>query len=175
LQADGTVWEWGFLYGGGGQHNTPVSKKGLSNVIDVAAGVDHTVALKRDGTVWAWGDNASGQLGNGTTASSDAPVQVKGENGVGYLTDVVAVEAGGYHVMALKSDGTVRAWGANHFGELGDGTGENKSTPVQVHKGNWSSEFLTGVKDIAVGVNRSLALKNDGTVWAWGNDEFTPA
>ena len=49
LRNDGTVWEWGFLYGGGGQHNTPVLKKGVSDVIDVAAGSGHTVALKRDG------------------------------------------------------------------------------------------------------------------------------
>jgi alpha-tubulin suppressor-like RCC1 family protein len=175
LQADGTVWEWGYLYGEERQHNTPVLKKGVSDVIDVAAGADHTVALKKDGTVWTWGSNSEGQLGNGTTASSDAPVQVKGENGAGYLTDGVAVEAGAQHVLALKSDGTVRAWGANYFGELGDGTRENKSTPVQVHKGNWSSEVLTGVKDIAVGTLNSLALKNDGTVWAWGNDRLNPA
>ena len=66
-------------------------------MIDVAAGSGHTVALKKDGTVWAWGANYYGELGDGTTASRDAPVQVKGENGVGYLTGVVAVEGGETH------------------------------------------------------------------------------
>jgi len=170
LRNDGTVWEWGFLYGGGGQHNTPVLKKGVSDVIDVAAGIGHTVALKRDGTVWTWGSGNYGGLGNGTTTSTDTPVQVKGENGVGYLTGVVAVEGGGGHVMALESDGTVWAWGKNSGGQLGNGTAgefENKSTPVQV-KGEGGAGYLTGVKDIAVGGLHSLALKSDGTVWAWG-------
>jgi alpha-tubulin suppressor-like RCC1 family protein len=172
LRNDGTVWEWGYLYGGGRQHNTPVLKKGVSDVIDVAAGAGHTVALKKDGTVWAWGDNDYGELGDGTQTLREAPVQVKGENGVGYLTGVIAVEAGETHVMALKGDGTVWAWGNNSGGQLGNGTAgefENKSTPVQV-KGEGGAGFLTGVKDIAVGGLHSLALKNDGTVWAWGYD-----
>jgi hypothetical protein len=122
-------------------------KKGVSDVIDVAAGAGHTVALKKDGTVWAWGDNDYGELGDGTQTLREAPVQVKGEDGVGYLTGVIAVEAGETHVMALKGDGTVWAWGKNLSGQLGNGTAgefENKSTPVQV-KGEGGAGFLTGV------------------------------
>jgi len=78
---------------------------------------------------------------------------------------VIQVEAGGYHSLAMKSDGTVWAWGANWNGQLGDGTTINKSAPVQVIG-------LTGITAISAGGGHSLALKSDGTVWAWGNNNL---
>ena len=80
---------------------------------------------------------------------------------VSLIGGVVAIAGGGYHSMALKSDGTVWAWGANYYGQLGDGSTTNRTTPVQV-------SGLTGVVAIAGGGNHSLALKSDGTVYAWG-------
>ena len=71
------------------------------------------------------------------------------------------IAAGGLHTVALKSDGTVWAWGYNGYGQLGDGTTTNRLTPVQVSS-------LSGVTAIAAGVYHTLALKSDGTVWAWG-------
>src|SRR5437773_753599 len=89
-------------------------------------------ARQSAGNVWSWGDNAYGQLGDGTTASSSTPVRVINLSG-GYLSGVVAVAVGGLHSLALKSDGTVWAWGYNGYGQLGDGTTMNsRSTPVQV-------------------------------------------
>jgi alpha-tubulin suppressor-like RCC1 family protein len=85
------------------------------------------LALRNDGIVFAWGTNGVGQLGDGMTyINRNNPVQVNN------LTDVIDVEAGFYHSLALKSDGTVWAWGSNIFSELGDGTTTNRSTPVQV-------------------------------------------
>ncbi len=127
----------------------------LSTIVQVAAGGDHTVALKSDNTVWAWGCNDDGQLGDGTTTSRLTPAQVSG------LTGVTAIAAGKDHTVALKSDGTVWAWGHNNDGELGDGTTTSRSTPVQV-------SGVTGVTAISVGYGHTVALKSDGTVWAWG-------
>ena len=74
---------------------------------------------------------------------------------------MVAIAGGGDHSLALKSDGTVWAWGWNGYGQLGDGSTTNRLTPVPV-------SGLTGVVAIAGGDYHSLALKSDGTVWAWG-------
>ena len=120
----------------------------------IAAGRDHTVALRSDGTVWAWGNNCFGRLGDGTTTDRRTPVQVRN------LNNVVAVAAGFYHTVALRSDGTGWAWGLNRFGELGDGTTAQRLTPVQVRN-------LDSVVAIAAGWY-TVALRSDGTVWAWG-------
>ena len=121
----------GQYYGKSGIHESlseslPSSVSGASSIAKVTTGVSHSLALKSDGTVWAWGKNDYGQLGEGTTTDRNAPVQVKGIGGSGYLTDIVDIEAGKFHSIALKSDGTVVAWGNNSAGCLGDGTLVNK-------------------------------------------------
>lgn len=120
----------------------------------------HSMALKDDGTVWAWGDNTWGELGDGTTEEHLTPVQVSG------LTDVISLSAGLRYSLALKRDGTVWAWGRNEYGQLGDGMTEERHTPVQVLG-------LSGViaVDAHPGGDHSLAIKNDGTVWGWGEND----
>jgi len=142
------------------ERTLPVTVSGLSNVSAIAAGYQHTLAIKNDSTVWAWGDNTDGQLGVGNNTSSLVPVQVTALNQV-----VVAVTGGtaGYHSLALKADGTVWAWGRNADGQLGDGTTVSKNTPTQV-------VGLTNVVAISGGEYHSLAVRNDGTVWAWGRN-----
>ena len=176
LKNDGSVWAWGENLGtlGDGtyiERTTPVQVKGsggvgnLTGIIAIAGGEWDSLALKSDGTVWAWGANT----GDGTEINRTTPVQVKGVGGVGNLTGVVAITVGELHSFALKSDGTVWAWGNNNCGALGDGTYLDRTTPVQV-KGAGGVGYLTGIKNIVAGNNHSLALKNDGTVWAWGEN-----
>ena len=168
LKNDGTLWAWGFnLYGQlgdgtsgnivGVDKRTPVQVPGMTGVTAIAADVEGSMALKSDGTVWAWGENNCGQLGDGTTTDKSSPAQVPG------LTDVTAIAISWYHALAVKSDGTVWAWGQNTFGQLGDGTTTDKSSPVQV-------PGLTGVTAVAAGWYHTYALKSDGTVWAWGQN-----
>jgi len=164
LKSDKTVWTWGDNAKGqlgngnaGGNSNVPVPVSGLTDVIAIAAGNLHTVAVKSDGTVWAWGSNSTGQLGNGTTTDSNVPVQVSG------LAHVIAVAAGSSHTVALDSDGTVRAWGDNTYGQLGDGTNTQETTPVKVND-------LSDAIAVAAGSIHTAAVKTDGTVWAWGRN-----
>lgn len=165
LKSDGTLWAWGGnYYGQIGDGTTigrtqPVQVSILSNVVAIAAGWNQSLAIKSDGTVGAWGYNGSGELGDGTHVTRFAPVPVSN------LANVVAISAGLSHSLAVKSDGTVWAWGYNYFGQLGDGTTIDKSAPVQVLN-------LSNIRAIsAPGYGyHSLALKSDGTIWAWGDN-----
>jgi alpha-tubulin suppressor-like RCC1 family protein len=165
LKTNGELWAWGLNYygqlGDGTQnsHSSPVLV--LTGVAAVAAGGNHTVALKANGEVWAWGDNTYGQLGDGSTAQRNSPVRVKGVGGVGYLSGMLAVTAGSTHTAAIKSDGTVVAWGDNQYGQLGDGTTTQRHSPVAVS----GSAVVTAV---AAGNGHTVALKQDSTVIAWG-------
>ncbi len=179
LTNNGTVWAWGWnnygqlgdgTSGGNGCscignpnccHQLAAQVGGLADIISVAAGMFNSLALRNDGTVWAWGHGLYGQLGNGTTADEHAPVQVSPVFG----GSITAIAEGSYHALALKNDSTVWAWGKNYNGEIGDGTNIQRNTPVQVIS-------LSGVVAIAAGGSTgggfSLALKVDGSVWAWG-------
>ncbi|MCZ6692209.1 MAG: hypothetical protein O7H41_21710 [Planctomycetota bacterium] len=151
----------------------PVDVIGLSQVIDIAASDNHTVALRVDGTVWTWGNNFAGQLGDGTQIDRPFPGQVVDlGDPSGYLTGVIDVAAGpnyGNHTIALKADGTLRAWGSNWWGQCGDGTiGNIKLEPIQVLDPGDPSGYLTGVAAITAGDVYTGALKRDGTAWSIG-------
>ncbi|WP_327324223.1 CAP domain-containing protein [Streptomyces sp. NBC_01210] len=164
LKRDGSVWAWGEnrdgQLGDGTRtaRNAPVIAQDVGGVIGIAAGAGHSLALKRDGSVWAWGDNWAGQLGDGTTTRRLTRVMVGG------VADVIGIAAGVYYSLALKRDGTVWAWGINHYGELGIGS----TDPLPSHFQPVPVAIEGAVAAIAAGMNHSLALMRDGTVWAWG-------
>lgn len=140
-----------------------------TDFVMVVAGDYNTVALKSNGTVWAWGECLYWILGDANIISSKTPVQVQG------IDNIVSIALGQEHILALKSNGTVLAWGSNDFGQLGDGTVEGSSKP-KPGTGNgieWSFSIsqvldLTDVVSIKANMDHSIALKSDGTVWAWG-------
>uniref|UniRef100_UPI00037A2E94 RCC1 domain-containing protein n=1 Tax=Salinispora arenicola TaxID=168697 RepID=UPI00037A2E94 len=134
-----------------------------TTVTAVAAGEFHSVAVTSAGTVLAWGFNDSGQLGDGSTTSSSTPVAVDVPAG----TTVTAVAAGDRHSVAVTSAGTVLAWGDNFWGQLGDGSTTNRSTPVAV-----DVPAGTTITAIAAGGARSVAVTSTGTALAWGYNSF---
>lgn len=126
-----------------GQRDVP---SGLSNLVAIAAGAYHGLALKNDGTVATWG--AKSLYGYPGSNVTNVPVD---------LSNVVAIAAGMSHSLALRGDGTVVAWGDNYSGQINVPNG------------------LTDVVAIAAGENHSLALKNDGTVFGWGYTNYATA
>ena len=140
---------------------SPAHALECGGAVHVATSHLHVAAVQSDGTVWTWGANWSGQLGDGTTAHKDTPVQVLSPTGSAtpFLTGVVEVAAGVDHTLALKSDGTVWAWGANS-GLFGDGATASSVRPKQA--------LISDVVQVAAGRHHSLALTASGDVYAWG-------
>ncbi|WP_198134546.1 RCC1 domain-containing protein [Geotalea uraniireducens] len=177
-----TVRAWG--YNGFGQlgngtttySNIPVPVKtligtassiNLTGVTAVAAGGFHSLALK-NGTVWSWGENTNGQLGRNVTDTSPliaGQVMTDPPNGIG-LTSITRIAAGGSHSLALDSSGAVWAWGYNGYGQLGDGSLVDKKLPVKL------TGITVPVVAIAAGGAFSVAVDNNGAVWAWGYNGF---
>ena len=157
IRNDGSLWGWGANPIGDGTAKLKPAPVALTNVVSVATGLSHTLAARSDGTVWAWGSNDAGQLGLAvSTTYINTPTQVAG------LSNVIAVSAGARHSLALRSDGSVLAWGANANGQLGSGTFVDRATPGQV-------QGLSGVASISAGGAHNLARRNDGAVMAWGS------
>jgi alpha-tubulin suppressor-like RCC1 family protein len=131
----------------------------------ISAGGFQTCALRSDGTVECWGSDSSGQLGNGNPlTNSSTPVIVSG------LTNVTQIAAGKYHTCARRNDGTVWCWGENAYGQLGNNSTTDSSTPVEV-RGVGGTGYLTGVTEIDADGQFTCALINDGTVRCWGHDQ----
>ncbi len=163
LKSDGTLWAWGLNdYGQLGDgtmigKNSPEQIGNENNWRTIAPSGHFTHCIKSDGTLWAWGANSDGELGDGTTIAKSSPVQIGTDN------DWVTVIGGGdFHCLALRSNGTLWSWGYNYFGQLGDGTTVNNSTPqsISTTQNNWLNT--------AAGFNHTVSLKSDGTLWAWG-------
>ena len=138
----------------------PVATAGLlGRATAIAVGLNHTCALLESATVQCWGANDQGQLGNGTTVGSTAPVPVTG------LTNVVAIAVGGNHTCAVVDAGGIKCWGSNRRGQLGIGSeGGSSLSPVDV------LDLTSGVATIAAGREHSCAVASDGAAHCWGID-----
>ena len=215
LLADGTVWAWGGNDWGqlGSDAGTPGSSMqaprngevqgadlnafshvsrprpvpGLAQVVAIAAGARHSVALRRDGSVWTWGNDSYTGSDRRTVAAADhyrlarssgafraTPVRVPG------LSRVVAIAAGFHYTLAVRDDGTLWSWGANECGQLGRPRVVHRAGPAQ-KLSILAPEYeampsqvpgIRGVKSVAAGLSHSVALTRDGRVWTWGDNKF---
>jgi alpha-tubulin suppressor-like RCC1 family protein len=164
LRSDGTVWAWGANNAGQlgdgttTSRSSPVQVSGLAGVTAIAAGTEHALALRADRSVWAWGANGAGQLGDNTTVSRTAPVRA-------VIGSVLSIAAGGSTSVAM-SEGPI-AWGSNSNGQLGTGSlaPAFRSFPSSI------PTLPGGTYTFAVGANHVLALRDDGTLWAWGGND----
>ena len=171
IKNDGTLWMWG--YNGGGEvkygqlgDNTIIDKSSPVQTVcggtdwkSVSCGAKFTAAIKNNGTLWTWGQNANGQLGDETSNNKSSPVQT-----IAGGTDWKQISCGDNHMIAIKNNGTCWTWGWNAYGQLGDETNVDKSSPIQ------TVAYGTGWKQVDGGQYHSAAIKNDGTCWVWGNN-----
>ncbi len=171
----GVVWTWGDVGNGelgNGQNystNSPAPIARTSNIVSVAAGSAHTLALRADGAVFAWGSDSSGQLGVGGLTgytSTNSPVRSL----ISTETVIVAIAAGDEHSVALDTGGNVWTWG-NNDGALGNGEdsscgGSNRVAIPTI------LTTISNVIAIAAGYEHSIALTADKTVWTWGDDNY---
>jgi alpha-tubulin suppressor-like RCC1 family protein len=164
VRQDGTLWSWGVNTNGRLGDGTTISRSspisvvgGFTDWCQVSAGGFHSHGLRSNGTLWAWGVNSAGQLGDGTLIDRSSPVSV-----VGGFTDWCQISTGINHNLAVRSNGTLWAWGFNTSGQLGDGTVTTVESPVSV-VGGFTDWCFAGT-----GNCHSLAVRTNGTLWAWG-------
>jgi alpha-tubulin suppressor-like RCC1 family protein len=148
------------------QRSTPVPAAGLDQVVAIASGGCHGLALRVDGTVWGWGCDSDWELGATPTEGgmfSATPIQATG------LDQVRGIATGSDHGLAVRADGSVWAWGKNDHGQVGVPQGKNCSNhPRPCVQAPVPVPGLSGIKAVAAAGDSSFALGADGTVWAWG-------
>jgi len=168
IKTDGTLWIWGYNYYGQLGDNTIIDKSSPiqsisfgTNWRSVACGGVHTSAIKTDGSLWSWGYNYYGQLGNNKNNHTSSPVQtIAGGNNWNF------VACGNYHTAAIKTDGTLWAWGYNSYGQIGDNTLVHKSSPIQ------TTTYATNWTSVSCGQLATAGIKTDGTLWLWGRNSY---
>jgi len=171
IDKNGRAWAWGMNdsdESGAGQlgDNTIVSKLTPVSVVgavktfcQIAAGLNHSLAIDKNGRAWAWGGNSRGELGNNDSNNQLTPVSV-----LGAVKTFCQIAGGGSYSLAIDKNGRAWAWGANFYGQLGNTTEVDQLTPVSV---------LGTVKTfckIAAGRDQSLAIDKNGGAWAWGSN-----
>ena len=167
IKTDGTLWSCGYnLYGQIGNGNnsnysSPIQVGSLTNWKQISIGNIDVKVIKTDGTLWTWGYPSFGNLGtNDDTTPYSSPVQI------GSLTDWKQVDSTFNTSAAIKTDGTLWAWGKNDVGQLGNGTVTHYSSPIQVGT-------LTDWKQVSLAAGNFVsAIKTDGTLWGWGDNYY---
>jgi len=166
IRTDGSLWRWGF-----GQ-SLPAHI--MDNIVAISAGGSHSMAIDTSGVLWGWGGNFHGELGDGTTISSNTPIRI--------MDDVVAVSAGWSHTAAIQSDGSLWLWGNNAGGQIGSGAQPNRVSRRQYSFGMVLFEYwvfegtqlspvriMGNISSVFSGSGHTIAVDNNGEIWMWGN------
>ena len=168
INASGQLWVWGSNSYGLLGDNTSTHKSspvqtvaGGSTWEQVAVGKNHMAAIKSDSTLWLWGSNRYGKLGDSTTVHRSSPVQT-----ISGGTDWSQVACGDDHTAAIKTNGSLWLWGNNSFGQMGNSSTVDTSSPIQTIVAG------TDWEQVCAGNNFTTAIKTDYTLWSWGKNDL---
>ncbi|MGI4864964.1 MAG: T9SS type A sorting domain-containing protein [Janthinobacterium lividum] len=169
IHADGTLWatggnEYGQLGDGTATDRSAWVQVGTAtNWVQATIGSQTSLALRTDGSLWGWGNNQYGQLATSTNLNTSlpnpTPVQIPGT--------YVQVACSGTHVLALRADGSLWAWGFNLYGQLG-----NSPVPANGYVNPVPAQVAGTYTQVAASSDGSMALKADGSLWTWGDNYF---
>ena len=153
----------------------------LSNIKSITSGDYHTCAVSNNNNVYCWGYNVYGQLGDGSTTSRYTPVQVlkgaavSGDNDGTYLSNMKSISAGRYYTCAVSNNNRLYCWGRNDWGQLGDGSDDDKTTPVRVVEGEMIHDpdvgidgYHSNIKSVSAGDTHTCAVSNNNNIYCWG-------
>ena len=182
ITSEGRVFTWGFnIYGqlGDGTTENSSTPKDITNqfglgvgetIISINLGDMHSSALTSIGRVFTWGDNNMRQLGDGTYIDSSTPVEITSQFSLNIEETIKSVSLGRYHSSSITSEGRIFTWGFNMKGQLGDGTTENSSTPIDI-----TSQFDLGVGETIISINlgemHSSVITSEGRIFTWGQND----
>jgi alpha-tubulin suppressor-like RCC1 family protein len=167
VTSDGSVWVWGLNdYGqlNSGSRSevlTPIKVNGLYNIAKIRVGNRYNLALDRNGIVWFFGYNSKGQIYDEPEDAIMKPMKIKELSDI----EIVDIETGDFHSLALTAEGEIYAWGANDYGQLGNGTLINKYYPVIVPD-------LEDVRYISAKGNTSSCITESGSAMLWGESSY---
>lgn len=166
VKTDGSLWGWGDNGHGelgiGTTANQLQPVKVMNDVAMVSAGSYHTAAVKTDGSLWVWGYNQYGSVGNGTTENVLSPVKI--------MDNIIMVSAGDKSTFAVDKNGNLYAWGMDNAGKLGNGhRGTQKGVDGNIIQ-TAPIKIMSDVVYVSAGVNHTAAIKKDGSLWTWGNN-----
>jgi alpha-tubulin suppressor-like RCC1 family protein len=186
VRADGTLWAWGSGFLGNGVHtewqDLPIQIGTDTNWQSVYAGYNHTHGIRADGTLWSWGESSLepeqvGEDGDWESVGNDFALK---ENGTLWTLNPLAqfgtdtwtdISNGGEHIVGIKTDGSLWAWGDATYGRLGVGSlapGEPNYYPDPLRVGAATDDWL----DVSAGLEHTLGIRADGTLWSWGRNDY---
>jgi len=168
IGSDGKLYAWGYNVDGQLGNNsktTPTKPVVVSmptgvSATEIAAGGFHSLALGTNGKLYSWGYNAYGQLGDGTTSDHVIPAAI-----TSLVVTITGISAGLYHSVAMTASGLVYTWGYNGYGQLGDGTLVNATSPKKLTL-SWSATA------VSAGLYHTMALASNGVMYAWGQNGY---